>query len=352
MPLTRRSLLTCAGTAVWAQTRRPGPERLRYLDSGTEQEVTRLTDPKLSSCWLPLPHHVVFSRRLNALLYLSDRSGSRQLWTMDLKSFNSRPWPQAAAIDPGAFTFTADERSVVYSGSGVLWFQASAGPARKLYTFENAPGRGIAVTPEGYALAGDGLRLRQVLLARATAGTIIEAKDPVSDPMPRPRRASVLYRAGDALWLAHLDGQRNFKLKTAEGIIGQALWAPDGRTVFYLHAAAAGKPNTLREADPDTGEDQPVAATSNYASFCSNRDASVIAGASGSKAGPYMLLMLRKPKRERALCEHRALDPTAVGPVFSPDSQRLVFTSELHGKPAIYMIDLQRLVEKTDEVSS
>jgi oligogalacturonide lyase len=51
------------------------------------------------------------------------------------------------------------------------------------------------------------------------------------------------------------------------------------------------------------------------------------------------------------LCEHRASDAAQVRPVFSPDSQRVFYQSDRDGKPAIYMVDVQRLVERTEDAT-
>lgn len=83
-------------------------------------------------------------------------------------------------------------------------------------------------------------------------------------------------------------------------------------------------------------------------SFGRNADASVFVGASQSKAGPYVLLLLRISRREMALCEHRCSNPAAVHPIFSPSSQRIYFQSDRNGKMAIYTMAVERLVEKTD----
>jgi oligogalacturonide lyase len=71
-------------------------------------------------------------------------------------------------------------------------------------------------------------------------------------------------------------------------------------------------------------------------------------GASGSKASPYMLLLVRSVKRELTLCQHRASDPRQVTAFFSPNSQRVVFQSDRDGKMALYSIAVDRLVEETE----
>ena len=48
------------------------------------------------------------------------------------------------------------------------------------------------------------------------------------------------------------------------------------------------------------------------------------------------------------MAEHKASSAEAVAPLFSPDSQRIYFQSDRHGKPAIYSMHVEKLVEKTD----
>jgi oligogalacturonide lyase len=106
--------------------------------------------------------------------------------------------------------------------------------------------------------------------------------------------------------------------------------------------------NNLRESTPDTNDDRQIAATSQFISFGGNADSSVLVGASGSKASPYVLLLVRSAKRELTLCEHRASDPRLVSPMFSPNSQRIFFQSDKDGKLAIYSMVVDKLVEATE----
>jgi len=174
------------------------------------------------------------------------------------------------------------------------------------------------------------------------ATTLAEAEEEMSDPITRPKRASVLYRRGGGLYLANFDGKQNYRLRVSEGGVSQAMWSPDGRSVLYLNASA------IREFVPDSNADRAVAQTSQFASFARNGDASVFVGAGGSKVSPYVMLLVRAVKRELTLCEHRASDPAMVTPMFSPNSQQVFFNSDLHGKKAIYRMDVQKLVAATE----
>jgi oligogalacturonide lyase len=144
-----------------------------------------------------------------------------------------------------------------------------------------------------------------------------------------------------ALWEA--DGRKSRRLPLAPGRPGPAFWSADGESVVYLHL------NTIREWMAASDSERPVASTSQYASFAPNANGSIFVGASANKASPYILLLLRVPRRELPLCEHRSSDAAAVRPVFSPDSQRVFYQSDRDGKPALYTVNVQKLVEPTEE---
>jgi oligogalacturonide lyase len=185
-------------------------------------------------------------------------------------------------------------------------------------------------------------------LVRGDATVVAEGAE-VRDPMPRPRRASVAYLGSGGLWLAHLDGSRNSRMKTAAGTVLAARWAPGGRTIFYLNAGGdGGRTVYLRELDPDTGEDKAVALTSQFATFSANADASVFVGASFSKAQPFVLILVKSVRRELTIGEHRNGEAQAVSPVFTPDSQQVYYQTDRLGKPALFSMNIERLVEKTE----
>jgi oligogalacturonide lyase len=277
---------------------------------------------------------------------------------MDLKTGESQQLTEAAALDGSSVCQLLDERSICYfDGPSLRQTNSSTLRTREIYRVPEgwSPGRSLCLSGDGinatFVEAREGVwRLKILGLAKATAATVAEAPEAISIPIPRPRRASILYRRGqNALWLVNYDGRDNRRLKTIEGGLGQADWAPDGRSVLYLRfPPEAEKLNEIREHVPDSNSDQLISTTSQFVSFSHNRDASVFAGASSSKASPYILLLLRVTHRELALCEHRSSDPASVAPMFSADSQRVYFQSDRHGKPAIYAIRVDRLVEKTE----
>ena len=169
-----------------------------------------------------------------------------------------------------------------------------------------------------------------------------------NDPQAQHRHRSSPHE-GVAFLDLDFDADQNRKLRIAAGGLGPAVWSSDGRTVLYLNFPTDPKQlNNLREATPDTNEDRLIAATSQFISFGGNADSSVLVGASGSKASPYVLLLVRAAKRELTLCEHRASDPHLVSPIFSANSQRIFFQSDKDGKLAIYSMLVDKLVEETE----
>jgi oligogalacturonide lyase len=332
-------------------------EVYRYLDEATEFQVYRLTDPSYSST-LPGPSSSAISRNSGALLYCSDRSGSRQAFRLDLKSGDQQQLTDRNDLDGRSLTLLPDGRSFCFFAGRILYF-SSLGNLRE---------RPIYAVPEGWEPEGElhangaqlffaewrskqgsvESRLRTATLPQGAARTVLEAPFRIASPLSRPRHTQILYRqAGKGLWLAGTSGDQSGELKLAAGAIGPAYWSADGKTLLYLNFPENPKElNNIREYAPEARTDKLVARTSQYAAFSPNRDGSVFVGASRNKASPAVLIMLRITHRELTLCEHRSSHPEQVSPLFAPDSQRIYFESDRHGKSAIYALHVERLVER------
>jgi hypothetical protein len=211
------------------------------------------------------------------------------------------------------------------------------------------------VTDDGnYALFSESQngrhRMRMVTLGRGTATTVAEGESPITFIRPRPKRASILYGCPDSLWLVEFTGQNNRKLRTPEGAPVQALWNSDGKTFTWLRIPpVTNQLHELRDHTPDSNEDVRLAPTSQFVTFTRNTDASVFAGISQSKASPYILLLLKIARRELTVAEHRARDPRNVTVLFTPNSQRLLWSTDREGKSAIYSLAVEKFVEQTEE---
>ncbi len=362
MLLTRRKWVPCcvAGAlAVAAEKPRVfAPEWERFTDPATEWEVRRLTNPAYVA-HLPSAHERIFNRHGTFLLYWSDRTGSPQAFRMDLRTGESTQLTEAEALDGASLSLMPDDRSFCYFDGPVLRLRnLTSLREREIASisegWQRAPGLGISRdgTSALFGETRDGRsRLRLVRIATRQAVTLGEFPFVLSEPLPNPRRAQVLYRQGDeALWLVNFDGRQNRKLRTAAGMIGPAQWSPDGRAVLYLRFPEdKSRLNEIREHIPDENADKLIAPTSQFVHFGVNSDASVFVGASRNVNSPHVLILLRVNRRELTLCEHRASDPREVAPLFSPDNRFVFFESDKHGKTAIYRVRVERFVEPADE---
>jgi oligogalacturonide lyase len=340
-----------------AAGRLAGPEWKRYADPATELEVLRLTDPAFAS-GTTASHLRQFSRRGESLLYWSERysadsPGARQAFSLDLKRGESRQLTQAVALDPFSVSLSPDERGFVFfDGRSLQESPLTNARPREIHLVpENAARTGLTVGGDGAVVFSEREkgRSRIVSVLSRQSRSIADTDEEIEELMARPRHAQILYRThGGQFWLVDGDGSAKRQLKTEPGQTGSALWIPSGRTFIYLHVPDDQKELiTLRENAPDDGTDKLLATTSQFISASPNADASVFTGASRSRATAYVLILLRVARRELTLCEHRASDPAMVKPVFTPDSQNVLFVSDRHGKPALYQVHVGRFVEET-----
>ncbi|MCW5983440.1 MAG: PD40 domain-containing protein [Bryobacteraceae bacterium] len=355
----RAFLLSCSAPALAAAPPKNSvfpSEVVRYADPSTEFIVHRFTDPA-NSCRLPEYYCRFVSRNRSFLVYASDRTGAQQIFQMDLKTGQNRLLTEAARLDPASVTLFPDERSVAYfDGSSLnrLWLNNRR--VRRLYDvangFEHAGAFALSADGRRAVLvekSGDRSRLRLINVAAASAVTVYESNGLLRNPLPRPNGATILFQGSDdAWWLIDFDGRNNRRLETAPGRCVQALWSPDGRTILYLNVPSVPRElHTLREFTLAENRDRLVARTTQFVRFSQNRNASVFVCASGAKASPYIMLLLRVG-RELTLCEHRASDPSRITAAFSPDSRWIFFESDRDGKPAIYGMPVTQLVEQTE----
>jgi oligogalacturonide lyase len=329
-----------------------GPEWRRYSDSATDLEVIRLTDAAFSSGFTA-PWLRKFTRR-GELLYWSDRTGSRQPFLMHLHTGESRQVAEATALDPRSLCLAQDDRGLIFlDGDTLRYGSLVSSQTRELYSLRSGASlSALTMSGDGATFLAEYLNGRTRIVAAGRGATRVVREFPleIKVVMARPRRSQLLYRAEERFSVMNFDGGGARDLRLAPGRTGEAAWIPSGRTVVYLHVPESAKELiTLREYAPDDNSDKLIARTSQFASIAPNLDASVFVGASRSKASAYVLLLVRAVRRELALCEHRASDPSMVAPVFSPDSQSVFFVSDRDGKPALYRVHVEKFVEETDD---
>lgn len=351
--ITRRALLALLPASIAAQTRRrpaskarPLPsvgEFVRFYDPATENPVVRLTNPNTSNV-LPAPANHFVSVKERFLVFSSDRTGKFAPFKVDLRTGALRQIADASNLSPLSVCLAPHERSLYFLDGGQLkeadLARAKAETiAENVSSFSPAPlGAGVFVVREN--------KLEHVNGKNVT--TLAEGVDDgcLSRPGNSPGCLFAKRPAGDTreFWVVSLTTR---PVLLASGRISNPFWSPEGQSIVFLRDVPGN--NTLlseiHEVPAQGGAENLITATSQFASFSPNGDGSVFVGASRSKAQPDVMLLLRSGRSELTLCEHRASQPANVCPVFSPDARRVYFQSDHEGKPAIYSVNVELLVE-------
>lgn len=344
MSVTRRNFGLCLAAAASGRAQ-ISPIR-RYIDPSTEVEVYALSDPENASY---LTHHYnrSVSSRNGFLVYATETPQGVQALRLELKGGARRVITSAAAMKPKSLALSPDDRTLYFAdGETLLAVPSGGGKAREIYKASGPEvfGRGLSLSEDGtgIALVDQGKLMVAPTAAAAKGGPRVVAEvGSDAEQAALARGGAMFYRDKAKGLYVVTPGGKAAKLEV-EGPIGPAVWNPDGKSILYLRA------NALWEYALDTNKETLVGKTSTYVHFGRNADSSVFVGASGSKAQPFVLLMLRITRRELALCEHKASDATQVSPVFAPNSQRVFFQSDRLGKPVIFSVMVDRLVERTE----
>jgi oligogalacturonide lyase len=347
-----------AGAAALPEARGQFTPIRRFIDPATEAEVLALSDPGQNS-YLSHPTNRSSSSRGNFLVFSTETPSGFQALRLDLKGGAVRFLTSIQGLEPRSLLLSPDDRTLYFAANEKLLATPLSGMKDRLLYQATTPGsfvRGLALSEDGSQIVLlDGTRL----LAIPTAGTgktvprTLAEIDPKCDQVSLSKSGRLLFRdPSRAIYVASLSGGVPKKLPI-EGEIGPTVWSPDGNAILFLRLnQGPGKPNSLHEFSLDGQKETRIGPTSQFASFQRNTDSSVFVGASASKAQPFVLLMLRITRRELALCEHKASDPSQVNPVFSPSSQRIYFQSDRLGKSTIFSVGVDRLVEKTETEES
>jgi len=359
--VSRRALLVLMGArpivAAGGKGQETAGDRQRFLDPTTEFEVVRMTSPEFVSI-LPSNTGRTISRRADFLICGSDRGRGMQAYRIETKSGKTRQLTELAALEPETMTLAGGDRWL-YAIDGVRLLQINVGTLRERVIAEmTESGRKLSLSEDGLNAVfaekdGAKTRLRFTPTGKPGLQTVAEFEGDLTEVGVRPKRAGLFYVRDGGLWLASFDGRENRQLKTPSGQVLEAQWSPDGRAILYLlqPGEGAGRLSEIHEYAPDANTNLMLAKTSQFVRFAPNGDATVFLGASGSKAQPTLLLLLRAVRRELTVCEHKCSDPRLANPTFAPNSQRIFFQTDRHGKMVIYSMVVDRLVDPTEDAT-
>jgi len=316
------------------------------VDPVTENLVVRLTNPTYTSVNPPSQNHHVSSKS-RFVLYGCDRMGTMSPYHLDLKTAAARQLADTRAFHPDTLAMDLEERNGFFVDGETLQ-QVNLG---------NLKIHSLAEGVSDFHMSGNGnilVLLRGGKLERLDRGGATVLADNVGTRgIVSPSGSNVCFAREEgasesSLWRVAVEGTPPVLL--AKGAVSCPFWNPDSESLLFLRQTQGdrGMTTLLREISLDGRDEGTVAQTSQFISFAPNADGTVFIGASRSKAQPHVVLMLRRARREMTLCEHHASHPDLVRPVFSPNSRRVYFASDRHGKPALYVVNVELLVEPTE----
>jgi oligogalacturonide lyase len=363
--ITRRAMLVALPAFVAAQTPRGSPrgkplptvgDFFRFADPTTETFVVRLTSLK-SSNFLPVPANRFVSLRERYLLFSSDRNGPLCPFQVDLRAGTVRQLATAVNLSPDSLCLDPKERWLYFLDGGHLkrieiGKKESKKPPETVT--DDVTSFSIAQSGVIFLVRSSGLLQR---LDNDGPTTLANAASQAGQTcVAQPRGLGCLFErvvlsSGRELWYTSGTPEAGKPVLLAKGSVSNPCWSPDGQSLLFLRdvLTAGATLAEIHQVGLDGTGERCVASTSQFASFSLNFDGSVFVGASRSKAQPNVVLLLRSAKRELTLCQHHSSRPFAVSPVFSPDARRVYFQSDEEGKPAIYSVNVELLVEPPGE---
>jgi oligogalacturonide lyase len=355
--MTRRTLLsTFPGALLASQTvktgnsRRPSQVRgefFRFADSVTENAVVRLTPP-IHRSLLPESGNRFVSSREGFLVFSSDRAGVFAPFRANLKTGVITRIVETKDLAPRSLSLDSREHELYFVEGGLL----------RAVDLRHPKPRTLLEDVSDYHSAGRGNALvvrTSDKLSRWTPNETTALADHVSSRgLVGPLENGCVFsrreiEGENEFWFVSFGGDKPRLL--AKGKISCPNWRPDGQALLFLRQVDLKTyvASELHEVYLDGSPEHTVAKTSQYGSFAPNADGSVFVGASRSKAQPEVILLVRSARREMVICEHRATNAESVSPVFSPNSQRVYFQSDREGNSSLYSVNVERLVEQTEE---
>ena len=216
-------------------------------------------------------------------------------------------------------------------------------------------------------------RCRLVELDSATGvwRVIHEDKCGLGHPLYRPDGRTIMFchegpwnLVDSRLWFVDPDGsnvregrkrdpERPAESENAEKW-GHEFWLPDSSAAAYVYFPGEyGAETTLNYLDPDTLEERVVMPVTGYSHFIVDRQMTRAVGDGVRQGHRNIYTADLRTHAETLVCMHNSSMKPYVNertgkpntqeahphPCFSPDGKKIVFTSDRHGEPAVYVVD-------------
>ena len=165
------------------------------------------------------------------------------------------------------------------------------------------------------------------------------------------------------MWL--IDGDGGHARPVRPHVPGESctheFWVPDGSRLIYVLYRAGQRDRLICAADPDTLTNETLMTMPPCSHLMSNFDGTLLVGdgsgppedvadasAHQFEPDPFLHLFDLRARTSRPLAGHHSSWRVHLGsrqvthphPSFTPDERAVLFTSDMHGEPALYLADL------------
>ena len=219
-------------------------------------------------------------------------------------------------------------------------------------------------------------RLRVVEISSQNRGRALiaaEERQRLTTPLFRPWRSQILYSREASteplrrpLHLVNLNGSDRTALRPVRGRerLSCPHWLADGARLRYVRFPQSDRWRAdICSIEPEARKETVEAPCSGFGWLAANADGSAIVGASRRPSGPNLYLLFPGLRREITLAEHASsfraypfagtdrMDSRAAmpAPALASDGSWTYFVTDREGRPAIYGMPVNDLVEASPE---
>jgi oligogalacturonide lyase len=335
-------------------------------DKGSAKRVTRLTDLTSPS------HHLYFTQRSftpdgKKVVFLSQRDGGFNLYGLDAETGEVLQITEGRNL--GYFPFIGWDGSSVFFGEGSgLWvvdlrslaetrlLDVGEKIGRKVTrvggTYQSYDQSKVVCFYESPAAEGNKGNYGLIVfgLDNGESKVIVQGEQPVRHCQFCPLDSELILYAHEGswetiqtrMWLVRTDGSDNHPVrKQVEGErVGHEFWANKSKTVYFT--IYRGDESEIRKVDLESKTEELVISIENCHAMIDPQDRYLVADNNRGCADQLFLIDLAT-KEDRVLCYPRMSWKEGrfhPHPTFSPGSDRVIYTSDFEGTPAVYLAKL------------
>ncbi len=335
-------------------------------NKGSARRVTRVTELTAPS------NHLYFTQRSftpdgKKVIFLSERNGGFNLFSLDIETGSALQITERRNL--GYFPFIGwDGRRIIFGEGSNLWMtdmqsleetklldvgeMIGRAVTRVGGTYQSYDGSRVVCFYESPGAGGQKSSYGLVIyeLDNGKSRVVVEGEQPVRHCQFCPLDSSLVLYAHEGkwetiqtrMWLVRTDGSDNHPVrKQIEGErVGHEFWANTSKTVYFT--IYRGEESEIRTINLETQQEELVIAIDNCHVSIDPADRFIVADNNRGNADELFLIDLAT-KETRLLCYPRMSWKNGrfhPHPTFSPNSDRVIFTSDFEGTPAVYVAEL------------